>query len=262
MLKIFKFAKEYLALIKQGYSLKDKIAIASYAFCFLLNRLSSHKIHNLICDVTLKNEDGIFFCGRNIFAISTGSSFYESGLRKYFNLNKGIFIDVGANIGKYSIMLGRQLNNNGKVIAFEPMHGNFEILEKNIKLNDLDNVAIPLEVALGSQEGDINFYIDSEGIGSGRHSLVKKTKNKVKVKVRKLDNVLKELKIKRVDLIKIDVEGAEAEVLKGAAQTLKTSHPKIIFEAWDERNLKKCKEILNKFGYKIKRIDETNYLAE
>jgi hypothetical protein len=50
--------------------------------------------------------------------------------------------------------------------------------------------------------------------------------------------------------------------LKGVAQTLKTSHPKIIFEAWDERNLKKCKEILNKFGYKIKRIDETNYLAE
>jgi FkbM family methyltransferase len=260
MLKIFKFAKKYFTLIKEGYSLKDKIAITSYAFCFLLNRLSSYKIHNLVCDVTLKNKDGIFFCGNNIFAVWCGSSFHEQKLREYFNLNKGIFIDVGANIGKYAVMVGRRLKNKGKVIAFEPMHENFEILKKNIKLNDLDNVVIPLEVALGNREGNINFYIDSEGIG-GRHSLVKKTKNKIKVKVRKLDNVLKELKIKRVDLIKIDVEGAEAEVLKGAVKTLKNYHPKIIFEAWDEDYLKKCKKVLDKFGYKVKKIDKMNYIA-
>ena len=62
-------------------------------------------------------------------------------------------------------------------------------------------------------------------------------------------------------LIKIDVEGAEAEVLKGATKTLKNSHPKIIFEAWDEQYLKKVKKILNKFNYKIKKIADENYFA-
>jgi len=71
------------------------------------------------------------------------------------------------------------------------------------------------------------------------------------------------LKIKKVDLIKIDVEGAESLVLNGALKTLKNSHPKIILEAWDKEHLDKVKEILKPFNYKIKKIDNfNNYFAE
>lgn len=72
---------------------------------------------------------------------------------------------------------------------------------------------------------------------------------------------MSELKIKKVDLVKIDVEGAEADVLKGATKTLKKYHPKIIFEAWDEQYLKKVKEVLKPFNYKIKQIAPENYIA-
>jgi len=259
-MKIFKFIKKYLTLIKEGYSLKDKITIASYVFYFLLNRLEIHKFHNLIFNVTLKNKDGIFFCGKNIFSIWTGSSFYEPELRKYFNLKKGVFIDVGANIGKYSVILGKQLGNNGKVIAFEPVPYTLKILKRNVELNELKNVTA-LPFALGEKEERKDFYLDAVG-GSG--SLLKqgvRKREKIRVTVRKLDNVLEELKINRVDLIKIDVERAEHLVLKGAVKTLKKYYPKIIFEAMNEEYLEKCKKVLDKFGYKIKQIDSENYLA-
>ena len=110
--------------------MKDKIAIASYGFCFLLNRLGNRKFHKLIFNVTLKNSDGIFFCGKNIFSVWCGSSFHESKMKKYFDIKEGIFVDVGANIGKYAAIVGKKLENKGKVIAIEPMPENFEILKK------------------------------------------------------------------------------------------------------------------------------------
>jgi len=75
-----------------------------------------------------------------------------------------------------------------------------------------------------------------------------------------LDNILEDLKIKKVQLIKIDVEGAEELVLKGALKTLKKSHPKIVFESRPQ-NLKNIEDILKNFDYKIKKIDVQDYLA-
>ncbi|MBM3228373.1 FkbM family methyltransferase, partial [Candidatus Pacearchaeota archaeon] len=208
--------------------------------------------------------DGIFYCGENFSAVRCAHPSYESEIRKHFSLDSGVFIDVGANIGKYSIMVGKRLGDKVKVIAFEPMPYTFEILKKNIELNKLKNI-IPFEYALGKKEERLDFYLDREGVGGGAHSLIKDnaniTKNKIGVCVKKLDDILKELKIKRVDLIKIDVEGAEADVLKGTEKTLKKYHPKIIFEAWNKEYLEKCKKILDKFGYKIKQIAPENYIA-
>jgi hypothetical protein len=76
-----------------------------------------------------------------------------------------------------------------------------------------------------------------------------------------LDNVINRDKIKNVKLIKIDVEGAESDVLRGAKKILKRDHPRIIFEAWDEKNLNKIKKILILFKYQIKRIGYEDYLA-
>jgi len=262
--KILKVIKKYFGLINEGSNLKDKMIIFIYflktPIHFIYQKLNKDYNHKLIGNVTIKSKDGIFFCGNSIFSVWTGSSFHERNLREYFKLDKGVFIDVGANIGKYSIILGKKLNDTGKVLAFEPMPEIFKILKKNIDLNNLQNI-IPIEIALGDEEGYIEFYLDKENVGGGGHSLVKKTENKIKVQVKKLDNILKNLKIKNVDLIKIDVEGAEADVLKGAEKTLKKYHPRIIFEAWNEEYLDKIKKVLQPFNYKIKQIAPENYIA-
>jgi len=180
-------------------------------------------------------------------------------MKRFFKIEmEEVFIDLGAGIGKYSIIIGNMMGNKGKVIAIEPEPKNFKILKKNIELNSLTNV-IPINLACSKNEEKHFFYLDNKGVQG--HSLIKRTKIKKIIKTKRLDNVLKDLKIKKVDLMKIDVEGAEADVLEGARATLRKNHPKIIFEAWDENYLDKVKKILKAFNYKIKQIAEQNYLA-
>lgn len=69
-------------------------------------------------------------------------------------------------------------------------------------------------------------------------------------------------KLPRIDLIKIDVEGAEHLVIEGAMKTIKKFKPKILFEAWNEENLNKVTKLLSKLNYKVISIDGDNYLGE
>jgi len=258
--------KKYFNLMEEGKTFRDKFIIFIYFVQMpvrLIFKFIGYKGNGrLISDVTLKNKDGIFFCGNSIFSVWTGSVLGEEDLRKYFNLDKGVFIDIGANIGKYTIKLGNQLKKKGKVISIEPEPINFKALSKNVKLNKLENVFLE-NVACSDKEGFMDFYIDYVGDYGGGHSLIKNeiSRKKIKVKTKKLDSILDELKIKKVDLIKIDVEGAESLVLKGGLKTLKNSHPKIIIEAWDKKHLDKVKEILKPFNYKIKQISKENYFC-
>lgn len=271
--KITELAKLYFGLIKQGHTTKDKIIIATYATNFILNTIRKligvKKKHDLISDVTIKNEDGLFHCANNIIPIITASTFHEPEIKKTILKHikpKDVFIDVGANIGKYTIIIGSKLQKKGgKVIAFEPLPANFELLQKNIKLNKLNNVT-PIKCALGNEEKKRYLYLENVVRGGVKHSLIKnnntnKENNKILVEVRKLDNVLQELNIKKINLIKIDVEGFEPEVLKGATQTLQKQHPKIIFEALTPQKLKENQKILKQYNYKIKKINNTNYIA-
>jgi len=172
---------------------------------------------------------------------------------------RGVFIDVGANIGKYTVKISNSVKKKGEVIAFEPEKDNFNMLKRNVKLNCATNVVL-IKKALSNKKGKLKLFLAKGNLG--HHSLVEKVGEKYEeVDVDTLDSIIKELKIKRVDLIKIDVEGAESLVLEGARETLKKFHPKIIFEAWDENHLDKAKEVLRQFNYKIKQIDKNNYLA-
>jgi len=266
-MKILKIIIKYISLIKQGATLKDKLIIFFYfiktPIYMIKQKFNINYNHKLIGEVTVKSEDGIFFCGDNIFPVWVGSNFHEQKLRKYFNISEGTFIDIGANIGKFSIIMGKKLDDKGKVLAIEPHPKNFKILQKNIELNNLKNVTT-LNLACSNKKGNLQLFLDEDGTGGHSTIKSKKTKagnNKIWVKAETLDSIIKKEKIKKVNLIKIDVEGAEANVLRGAIKTLNKSRPKIIFEAWDEQYLKKVKKILNKFNYKIKKLPEENYLA-
>jgi len=125
-----------------------------------------------------------------------------------------VFVDVGANVGAYTV---RAAAHGMKVHAFEPNPENMKILKRNAELNEVS--VDTLEYALGSVEGKVSMFpngatsriVDGEGI---------------EVPVRTLDS----FQLPRVDLLKVDVEGYELEVLRGAEQTLARCHPVMMVE--------------------------------
>ncbi|HQJ56753.1 MAG TPA: FkbM family methyltransferase [Caldisericia bacterium] len=248
---------------KQGITFFDKFAILFY-FLFqmptskILRIIKISKKHpKFIKKIYVKNKQGIFFCSNDYEVFCSSLEGYEKPLQK-FSIDEGVFIDVGANIGSYSIRFARKLINRGQVISIEPEKNNLDILKKNIKLNRLKNIKV-LEYLCSNVEQELPFYIN-EGIGG--HSLEVKTKKKIFIKSKKIDSIIKELGIDRVDLIKIDVEGHESKVLMGALNTLKKFHPKIIFESWDIEHLEEVKNVLYEFNYKIEKTGElNNYFA-
>lgn len=144
--------------------------------------------------------------------------YHQEILRKGMNV-----VDIGAHIGVYTILAAEKVGKNGKVIAIEPEPKNYEQLVKNIKLNNFKNV-IPKNIALSNHENVEKLYLD---FYTTSHSLIKKENNPyMKVRVTTLDNLLEEIGLDKVDFLKIDTEGVELKILKGAEKTLK-KNPKI-----------------------------------
>ena len=159
---------------------------------------------------------------------------HEDEIIELFRPKQGdIVVDVGAHMGKYTIIASKRVGANGKVIAIEAHPGNYEMLNRNIKLNGLTNV-ITLNYAVYSKESKIKLYVPDEEFGytmhhsimfsylSPKYSLKCKENEKfIEVNANTLDNLLQKNEISReVNWIKIDVEGAEFEVLKGATGIL------------------------------------------
>ena len=140
-----------------------------------------------------------------------------------------VFVDVGANFGIYTMVASRLVGKAGRVVAFEPSVQSFPVLQKNIALNNLENV-LSFHAALSDKESRAWLYhgLDPSGNSLGRDPSLDGAREEVILK--SLDNVLEENGIDRVDVIKVDVEGAEELVLHGAARSLITHSPVVIFE--------------------------------
>jgi FkbM family methyltransferase len=140
-------------------------------------------------------------------------------------------IDIGAHIGRYTITSSKQVGKNGKVVAIEADPENFQLLKRNIALNKLTNV-MPLNYAVFSERTKIKLYEQSASAKYNSIMLNRaaKTKNYVEVNADTLDNILKLNGVNRVNWIKIDVEGAEFEVLKGSTKTLSGENMSLLIE--------------------------------
>lgn len=147
----------------------------------------------------------------------------------------GTFIDVGAHIGYYSLKAAGVVGPNGHVLAVEPNPQTLPKLRANIQASDARAVGV-WPVACAQTESTLEFYAAPRS-NTGESSLSKENASqdspataKYSVRARPLDAIVKEAKLDRVDVIKIDVEGAEFEVLKGAVQTLTDYRPVLIVE--------------------------------
>lgn len=144
-----------------------------------------------------------------------------------------IFVDAGANIGIYTVVASRIVGDKGRVIAFEPSAQSFPILQRNITLNGLKNV-LAFPFALGQTTGQCRLY---RGPNPGLNSLGKDPSWKEEaeeIEMEQLDRVLDRTSTNRVDVIKMDVQGAEELVLRGARRIVTSMHPLIIFEIFPE----------------------------
>lgn len=140
------------------------------------------------------------------------------------------FVDVGANIGWYTLLAASKVGSKGRVIAFEPEPANYNLLIESIALNNFENVIL-LKKCLSNSEGKSRLYLHPQNYGA--HSIVRQQSKFYKdVITEKLDDSLTNLGINNVDVLKIDVEGAEPLVLEGAQQTIFRG-PKHIFLEWN-----------------------------
>ncbi len=255
--------QSFFVLMKEGYRFKDKVIILNYylkSIIHLLNYVRGVKnSRKLSGEVFIKNRYGLFFCGNNFSTLWGCCSMCEPIQRKYLVLNEGVAVDLGSNCGMFTIPLARRLGDKGKVISVEPDKENIKILKRNIALNKLQNVIV-VEKGCFSKKGEMTLYLDD--LGTGGHSLLSRgEKNKVLIPVDSLDDILKELKIDHVDLIKMDVMGVELETFEGAKQILKKCHPKIVFELLHKEDKRKVYNFLFQYNYKIKQITDWNHVA-
>jgi FkbM family methyltransferase len=154
----------------------------------------------------------------------------EEDIVKLFRPKEGdIVVDVGAHIGKYTIIASKMVGSKGKVIAIEAHPANYDILKQNIELNKLNNV-IALNYAVDSKETIVKLYELGQEEGFTIYNTImtdrprmSRNQKYIEVKANTLDSLLFENGINQVNWIKIDVEGAEYEVLRGAAGILSSS---------------------------------------
>jgi len=193
----------------------------------------------------------------------------EGDVKKTFmnNINEGdTIIDVGANIGEFSLIAAKKVGNKGKIISIDPLRQAVSWLEKNFRLNGFSNYEI-LEKAVGKNKGTMTLYKRSESSEIGildPDISEKKLVNTGEILVDTIDGIISSRNIDKVEMLKIDVEGFEYEVLCGCKNSFKEKKIKKIFCEIHSQFLKKrglnkdsIYDILKENGFSISVLDSS-----
>jgi FkbM family methyltransferase len=157
----------------------------------------------------------------------------ETKILKFFATSANFVVDVGANVGYYAVELGKVLQENGKLLAFEPIPSSFDQLNANVRLNKIEKQVSCIQLAISNTEGTLTLYtpkISGSSATSARNLHPGESSVRHEVSVSTLDLVLRTSGIENCDLIKIDVEGAELMVIQGALESIKKFKPVIFAE--------------------------------
>jgi len=258
-------------LIRNWFNLKgDKSSLITFLIYWtfypiprlLLGKEKAHKILPGIIS-KLKNKNLIIPLStdrRNVYWIGLRDKvdfeiFREVCIEDHYNSSlikpRMTVVDVGSHIGTFTLIASQKVGEKGKVITIEPEIHNFGQLKDNLKLNEINNCK-EINVALADYNGEGTLFIKEKSCG---HSLVSDDSpiGKTQVVVRTLDSLLKELNVNKVDFLKIDTEGAELEVLKGAREILlKNPRIKIVTECSPEQKAEMIEYLKNfKFSPKV-----------
>ena len=196
------------------------------------------------------------YCLYNKFDMYVGKSieyygeYCDNEVKMFSQICKSgdIVVEVGANIGTHTLALANLVGKNGKVFAFEPQRIVFQTLCANIALNSILNT-YTYQLAVGSESGVVHIPdINYQNIGNFGGVSVDSLANGEKVDLIKLDDFLE---IDSLKLIKIDVEGMEVEVLKGAKRLINTYTPMLYIENDRVEKSQELIEFLWELGYRL-----------
>jgi FkbM family methyltransferase len=262
-----------LRCVGYGERGRDKLAVATRLGIYTLFPLGSlaRRLGRPVPDPSrwlgsyrLRCEEGTFECppGPGPFFLAADRSYEPALTALLSSLEGGTFVDVGANVGFISVRAARRLGRRGRVIAIEPHPVRFQYLQRNLRLNRVSD-ASAVACALGAIEAEASLYDVDPSLGPRPRdaTLLQATAGRAfKVRVRTLDSVLADAGSPAdVRLVKIDVEGYEAEVLKGMSRTME-QRPRIVFEAHGAAALEAAARALPT-GYRVERLEGANYLA-
>jgi len=170
-----------------------------------------------------------------------------------------LFIDIGANIGTYSIIAAK---NGVKCIAFEPVLTNYISLKKNIQLNRLEEFIEPMMIGLAEKASKARFNYDPLKPGASSIHPIKRTSEILEIELKVFDDLNCVSTETNKILIKIDVEGMELNVLKGMEKILSNKKDICLIIETKHSGDTEIKKMLNQFGdFKFENIDEFNMLA-
>jgi FkbM family methyltransferase len=159
-------------------------------------------------------------------------------------------IDVGANVGIMTIPMARAVGSVGTVVAVEPFAHNIRRLQANATLNSITNIVVR-QVAASQDVGHIDFHIAEDPAFGSTRSIVSGMKSigVISVDSMPLDKIWFDLGSPTVSVIKIDVEGAEAAVIRGTFALLQRDCPVLVLEASTQSDLAQLAELLGPHGY-------------
>ncbi|MDQ2719754.1 MAG: FkbM family methyltransferase [Bacteroidota bacterium] len=167
----------------------------------------------LIVQKGMTGATGNLYCGLH--------DYEDMGFLLHFLRKEDCFVDIGANIGSYTILASAHVG--AKTISIEPAPVTFSHLMRNISLNQIQDKVVAHNIAVGSAKGNINFTTSLDTLN---HAVQNEEPGTAKVAIETLDEILKDGLIP--SLLKIDVEGFETEVIKGASNILQQNGLKAI----------------------------------
>jgi len=248
-----------------GYRLGKKMPFLITLYTSTFNTLKPNKIkifdHWLMLnpkDKVMSNELAIKGTFEE-FEVSLFSSLIKSGFTVF---------DIGANVGYYTLLAASKVGKLGQVYAFEPEQENFEILSKNLELNNCHNIRL-MKYAVSDENSHITMNLSADNMGDHR---THKSENAIEgrhsyqVEAVALDSLFKD-EATLPDVIKMDIQGFEYFALQGMQKLIdKTSTLVLLSEFWPyamtiasgEDSPKLFYENLRSHGFKIFQIDESN----
>lgn len=180
-----------------------------------------------------------------------------------------IAFDVGANVGYHTMLLSRLVGPEGRVVAFEPVPTTAGWLEETLRCNDLTNVTVVC-TALGASTGVASMRVgpaSEAGLAhlvdstTGYRSHFTEETRVIDVPIVSIDQLLAAGELPIPSLIKIDVEGAELQVLRGASETLASVRPTVVTELWGSVNVREGRRLLESSGYRVSTLRRWRYVV-
>jgi FkbM family methyltransferase len=193
---------------------------------------------------------------------------YEAGLVQRLLKDGGVFWDVGANVGYFTLVAATALANRGQIVAFEPGNNAYARLVENISLNPHGNIKT-FQVAVSDREGEAVLHVSGD-IADSSASLYPAGPAQGSGEVCRmvcLDHFRREENLSAPDLIKLDVEGAELAALKGARELMAATPPLLLVEM-EEKNLRAAgasreaiRQFLAGYGYRAAHLRKGRWYA-